>query len=277
MFVENTVSYDISCRSMGRYLDTDTVLYLEDCPVLTPSQCIYEGVSAGPYRDQLILQILHAGHRADVFDYVQAQRPNLWRRHQAAQHFGNQFLTTSFCIFTPQFSLLTFMAGYLDYWCSLDITGSAEHDSLTVQLETEFEDVERMVDCLIAEQQKCCLEIESELVPIKASIYSSLCHESASCGLILTDQLQAKLHGTAQEKAIVVREARERERARARTRARQCEHAAECELKGDKASRNGPHKWPQATYEADERRHLELRAQAEMYLLRQELGEFMQK
>ena len=85
MFVENIVSYDISCQSIGRYLDTDTVLYLEDRPVLTPSQCIYEGVSPGPYRDQLILQILRAGHRADVFDYVRAQRPDLWRRHQAAQ------------------------------------------------------------------------------------------------------------------------------------------------------------------------------------------------
>lgn len=62
------------------------------------------------------------------------------------------------------------MAGYLDYWCSLDITGSAERDSLTVALETEFEDVDRMVDCLIDERQKRRREIALELVPIEAGI-----------------------------------------------------------------------------------------------------------
>ncbi|KAE9384575.1 hypothetical protein BT96DRAFT_1007934 [Gymnopus androsaceus JB14] len=168
------------------------------------------------------------------------------------------------------------MAGYLDYWCSLDITGSAERDSLTVQLETEFEDVDRMVDCLIAEWQKHRAEIAAELLPIEATIYSSLCHDATSRGLILTVQLEARLHERAHEKAIVIREAREQERARARTQARQRERAAERELKDNKTS-NGPREWPQATYEADKWRHLELRSQAEMFLLRQDLQAFTKK
>ncbi|KAE9384574.1 hypothetical protein BT96DRAFT_1007933 [Gymnopus androsaceus JB14] len=60
MSAGDIISYDISCQSIARYLDADTLLYLEGCPILTPSQCIYEGVSPGPYKDQLILQILRS-------------------------------------------------------------------------------------------------------------------------------------------------------------------------------------------------------------------------
>lgn len=55
MAVGDTISYDFSCQSVARYLNTDTLLYLDDYPVLTPSECIYECVSPGPYRDHLIL------------------------------------------------------------------------------------------------------------------------------------------------------------------------------------------------------------------------------
>ncbi|KAE9385173.1 hypothetical protein BT96DRAFT_1007294 [Gymnopus androsaceus JB14] len=165
------------------------------------------------------------------------------------------------------------MAGYLDYWCSLDITGSAERDSLTVALETEFEDVDRMVDCLIDERQKRRREIALELVPIEAGIYTSLCNEASNRGLIFTPQLQEKLHDTAHAKAIVIREEREQEGARARMRARQREREAERlqrRLNGEKI-RDSPRERPEQTYKADERRHLQLRAQAELFLLKQDL------
>lgn len=84
-FTGDTDSYDFSYQSVARYLDTDTLLYLDDYPVLTPCECIYECVSPGPARDLLILRILRAGHRADVFDLVRAQRSDLWRRHLAAR------------------------------------------------------------------------------------------------------------------------------------------------------------------------------------------------
>lgn len=76
----------------------------------------------------------------------------------------------SFTTSLPTSPLKFLMAGYLDYWCSLDITGSAERDSLTVALETEFEDFERIVDTLIEERQKRRREIAAELVPIEAAI-----------------------------------------------------------------------------------------------------------
>lgn len=84
---EHIVSYDISCQlqSVAHHLDTDTLVYLEDTPVLTPAECIFKHVSPGPYKDTLILRILRAGHRHDIFRYVQQERPDLWRRHQAAQ------------------------------------------------------------------------------------------------------------------------------------------------------------------------------------------------
>ncbi|KAE9390050.1 hypothetical protein BT96DRAFT_946436 [Gymnopus androsaceus JB14] len=205
--------------------------------------------------------------RADIFDFVRAQRPDLWRRHQAAQSNARNVTSTiqqmetlmemlrdepeeeliidsetedlsSVLIFPSSLQPIIFstllMTGYLDYWCSLDVTGSAERESLSFHLESEFEDWERMVDRLIIEQQKRREEIASELVPIEASIYSSsLCVEATSHGLILTPQLEARLREMAQEKAIVFHKARELERARARTRALQREIAAERELEKD--------------------------------------------
>jgi len=67
-------------------------------------------------------------------------------------------------------TLVFTMAGYLDYWCSLDITGTAERDILTVQLETEFDNVDSMVEALIQARQERRLEIARELAPIKARI-----------------------------------------------------------------------------------------------------------
>ncbi|KAE9387207.1 hypothetical protein BT96DRAFT_948554 [Gymnopus androsaceus JB14] len=275
-----TASYDVSCRfiplSEAKHLENNTLLYLKDCPFLTPSQCIYEGVSLGPYRDSLILQILRAGHQPDVLLYVCDQCPDLWRRHQAAQENAEKVTSAmnewiAMCDEEEESDgEIIDEAGYLDYWCSLDITGSAERDSLTVALETEFEDFERIVDTLIEERQKRRREIAAELVPIEAAIYSSLCDEAHSRGLCLTLQIEDKLHEMAHAKAVILREQRERERARARTRARQRELATEQELKGQK-TRDGPHERPEATFEAGERRHLELRAQAEIYLLEQDL------
>ncbi|KAE9399618.1 hypothetical protein BT96DRAFT_939298 [Gymnopus androsaceus JB14] len=133
------------------------------------------------------------------------------------------------------------MAGYLDYWCSLEITGSAERDSLTAALETEFEDVDHIVNCLAEEREKRHREIAPELISIEARVYSALCDEASSCGHSLTLQFQEKLRETAHAKAINIWETRERERARARTKARQRELAAERELNGDK-TREGPRK-----------------------------------
>ena len=62
------------------------------------------------------------------------------------------------------------MAGYLDYWCSLEITGSAERDSLTAALETEFEDVDCIVNCLVEEREKRRREITPELISIEARV-----------------------------------------------------------------------------------------------------------
>lgn len=91
-------------------------------------------------------------------------------------YFGNHsnLDRVSFQIFPSSLQPIIFstplMTGYLDYWCSLDVTGSAERESLSFHLESEFEDWERMVDRLIIEQQKRREEIASELVPIEASI-----------------------------------------------------------------------------------------------------------
>ena len=62
------------------------------------------------------------------------------------------------------------MSRYLDHWCSLEITGSAERDTLTAQLETEFENVDSMVETLIEAREECRCEIAHELAPIEACI-----------------------------------------------------------------------------------------------------------
>ena len=69
------------------------------------------------------------------------------------------------------------MAGYLEYWCSLDITGTAERDILTSQLETEFDNVDRMVDVLIEAREERRREIAREVASIEARLlYVYLCH-----------------------------------------------------------------------------------------------------
>lgn len=55
---------------------------------------------------------------------------------------------------------------YLDYWCSLDVTGSAERETLMVELDED----ERLVDCLIEERRKRRLEIAARLAPIEREI-----------------------------------------------------------------------------------------------------------
>lgn len=55
---------------------------------------------------------------------------------------------------------------YLDYWCSLDITGTSERETLMLALD----DDEGLVDCLIEERHKRRIEISCKLQPIERDI-----------------------------------------------------------------------------------------------------------
>ncbi|KAE9385546.1 hypothetical protein BT96DRAFT_1089407 [Gymnopus androsaceus JB14] len=107
------------------------------------------------------------------------------------------------------------MAGYLDYWCSLDITGTTERNILTSQLESEFPDFEPMVETLIKAREERRLETARELEPIKACIFTSYQQQAGKPGLHVTPQLLEKMHEKAHQQAIIIRENKEQERANA--------------------------------------------------------------
>ncbi|KAE9403290.1 hypothetical protein BT96DRAFT_936476 [Gymnopus androsaceus JB14] len=162
------------------------------------------------------------------------------------------------------------MSGYLDYWCSLEITGSAERNTLTAQLETEFENVNSMVETLIEVREERRREIACELAPIEAHILSSYHDEATTQGVVVTPQLLEKMRATAHQKALLVRDAREQERAAARCR----KYAAERYRRMVNGQKTIHRSWKnqEEVYVADERRYVELVQRVQMFLLERELA-----
>ncbi|KAE9387705.1 hypothetical protein BT96DRAFT_948166 [Gymnopus androsaceus JB14] len=101
---------------------------------------------------------------------------------------------------TPVFK----MAGYLDYWCNLDVTGTAERDILTFQLKTEFEDFKRMVDTLIQAREERRREIARELEPLEVRFFGHYYAEATTRGMDLTPLLLENMHALAHRKAVTV-------------------------------------------------------------------------
>ncbi|KAE9390627.1 hypothetical protein BT96DRAFT_1002070 [Gymnopus androsaceus JB14] len=96
------------------------------------------------------------------------------------------------------------MAGYLDYWCNLDVTGTTECDILTFQLETEFEDFERMVDTLIQAHEERRHEIACKLEPLEVCFFGHYYAEATTRGMDLTLLLLENMHALAHRKAVAV-------------------------------------------------------------------------
>ncbi|KAE9387565.1 hypothetical protein BT96DRAFT_1004981 [Gymnopus androsaceus JB14] len=154
---------------------------------------------------------------------------------------------------------------YLDYWCSLDVTGSAERETLMVELDED----ERLVDCLIDERRKRHLEIAARLAPIEREIYTDLCNDCSRRGVIVTPDVEQRLREAAHDKAVIILQNKDQEHARQRNY-EQKDRIAQLRLERLKAIKEGTYQRPDATHKEDQRRISETIEKARFILLKRQ-------
>ncbi|KAE9384425.1 hypothetical protein BT96DRAFT_1008089 [Gymnopus androsaceus JB14] len=79
-----------------------------------------------------------------------------------------------------------------------------EEITTIVQLETEFDDVNSMVDTLIQACEEHCREIARELEPLEARFFGYFFDEAITQGVNLTLLLLERMHKIAHQKAVAV-------------------------------------------------------------------------